>query len=143
MAYDAEKPIPQGYRVEERVRKGPLIAGAIVMGVPYAVGLQVAAADGFPNHSYWLIVPGIGPVLTMTTREDRCNGTRAEAGDCLGDAAINMLLVFDSLLQTTGAVLMAVGVFAKKKVLVREQATLYVGPRPVGSGYGAGVWGEL
>ncbi len=95
MPYDPEKPIPPGYKVEERVRKGAVIAGAIVMGVPYAIGVNVAAASGFENKSYWLLIPGIGPFLTLSTRDDACddrNDTGEEAADCLGDIFLTMLL---------------------------------------------------
>ena len=146
MPYDETKSIPQGYRVEERIRRGPVIAGAIVLGVPYVLGLNVAAAEGFDNHSYWLLVPGFGPFLTLGTRDDACNeqaNSANNAGDCLGDALIDSVLVMDGIMQTAGGVLLLVGALDKKKVLVREQAALGFGPRRVGTGYGVGLWGEL
>lgn len=151
MPYDPEKPIPPGYKVEERVRKGAVISGAIILGVPYVIGLNSAAAAGFENKSYWLIVPGIGPFLTLSTRDDSCdedpNNSSKEAADCLGDVFINMLLVLDGLMQTAGGVVLTVGLTAKKQWLVREQApaaSWRLAPMRVGrQGQGFGVIGTF
>lgn len=146
MPYDPEKPIPQGYKVEERVRKGAVIAGAIVAGVPYAIGLQVAAASGFENKSYWLLVPGIGPFVLIGAREKACERNEKSgenAAECLGDAFLVMALVADGLMQTAGGVVLTVGLTAKKKVLVREQARLELAPVRVGTGHGLGLRGTF
>jgi len=147
MPYDETKATPPGYRIEERTRRGPIIAGAIVGGIPYVIGVNVAAASGFENHSYWLIVPGAGPFLTLATRDDSCDNTNDNTSndglECLGDVFITMFLVIDGLMQTTGAVLVGIGVGAKKKWLVRDQNALHVGPRRVGTGYGLGAEGRF
>lgn len=146
MPYDPEKPIPQGYQVEERVRKGAVISGAIIAGVPYAIGVQVAAASGFDNKSYWLLVPGLGPFLTLSTRNDACD-ERDSDGDrpleCLGDVFLSMMLVLDGLMQTGGGVALTVGLTAKKKVLVRQQTSLRLAPMRVGRSHGLGVVGSF
>jgi hypothetical protein len=146
MAYDPEKPIPPGYKIEERVRKGAVISGAIIGGVPYVLGLNIAAASGFDNKSYWLVVPGVGPFLTLATRHDDCDERDAD-GDrplaCLGDVFLSMLLVLDGLMQTGGGVALTVGLTAKKKVLVREQAAVRIAPMRVGRAHGLGVVGSF
>jgi hypothetical protein len=146
MPYDETKATPPGYHIEERARKGPIIAGAIVGGIPYVIGVNVAAASSFENHSYWLLVPGAGPFLTMATRDDSCDNTNDSSGDgleCLGDVFITMFLVIDGLMQTTGAVLIGIGVGATKKWLVRDPAALHIGPRRIGTGYGLGAEGRF
>jgi hypothetical protein len=146
MPYDETKGIPPGYRLEERVRKGMVISGAIVLGVPYVIGINVAAAANFENHSYWLLVPGVGPFLTLATRDDSCNedGTAGEAVDCIGDAFVRFYLVLDGIMQMTGGTLFLLGVTQTKQVLVRQDVTLRVAPRPIGqSGYGLGVIGTF
>jgi hypothetical protein len=147
MAYDEMKPIPPGYKVEERARRGPIIAGSIVLGIPYVLGLWAAAAADFRNHSYWLVVPAIGPMLTLWTRDDACNedadDTNSDAGDCIGDAFLGTFLVLDALMQTAGGAVLIYGVASTKKVLVREGAEWSVGPRKVGTGHGFGISGTF
>ena len=146
MAYDPEKPIPPGYKIEERVRKGAVISGAIIGGVPYVLGLNIAAASGFDNKSYWLVVPGVGPFLTLATRHSACDERDADGTAplaCFGDFVLSMLLVLDGMMQTGGGVALTVGLTAKKKVLVREQAAVRVAPMRVGRTHGLGVVGSF
>jgi hypothetical protein len=147
MPYDESKGVPAGYHIDERVRKGPIIAGSIVAGVPYLIGVNIAAASGFENHSYWLLVPGIGPLLTMATR-DKCesqSGTTSsnDSVDCVGDALLAMVLIIDGLMQTTGVVLFGVGIGSTKKVLVRDKAALHLRPHRFQTGYGLAVDGTF
>lgn len=131
--------IPPGYTVEERVRRGPIIAGSIVFGVPYVLGLLAASADDFPNQSGWLAVPVVGPWVTLVSREETCtNGYDDDSDyynyDCTD--GVQTLLVLDALMQTTGAALFIWGVSSTKKVLVRDDVALTLTPARVGSGYG-------
>ncbi len=130
--------IPPGYTVEERVRRGPIIAGSIVFGVPYVLGLLAASADDFPNQSGWLAVPVVGPWVTLVSREDTCDGASYDDGDYGYDCTdgVQTLLVLDALMQTTGAALFIWGVSSTKKVLVRDDAAWSLTPARVGSGYG-------
>lgn len=132
--------VPPGYTVEERVRRGPIIAGSIVFGVPYMLGLLTASADDFPNHSGWLAVPVVGPWVTLVSREETCDaGFDYEDEveyECRGTDPVQTLLVLDALMQTTGAVLFVWGVSSSKKVLVRDDVAWSLTPARVGSGYG-------
>src|SRR5882724_1355852 len=74
-------PVPAGYHVEERPRRGLVIAGTIVLAVPYGLGLAVAGGQNFPNSTGWLIVPGIGPWLTLASRH--------KSGACSTGSSIN------------------------------------------------------
>ncbi len=146
MPYDPEKPIPPGYELEERVRKGAVISGAIVLGVPYVLGLHIAAASGFENKSYWLVVPGLGPFLTLATRDDACERRDPQDDpdlECAGDVLISTVLVMDGLMQAAGGIVFAVGMTAKRQVLVRKQTSLRVIPMSIGRARGLGLVGSF
>jgi hypothetical protein len=53
------------------------------------------------------------------------------------------VLVFDGLMQATGAVLFIWGVSSKKKSYVRDDIALSLRPARVGSGYGVGAVGTF
>jgi len=134
--YEEGQPIPQGYYLEEGVRRGPIIAGIIVLAVPYALGFSVASALNFEDSTAWLVVPVVGPWITLATREDVCD---PDSTYCDDDRAIRTLLVLDGLVQGTGAALLLWGMTSKTKRLVRQDAALQIGPRRVGTGYGIGA----
>ena len=146
--YREGDPIPPGYRLEETVRKGPIIAGAIVLGVPYVIGLSVASQRGFENESHWLAVPGLGPWMTLAAR-DGCDDDRSsndeddDLADCVGDVLLGTVLTLDGLMQATGSVLLIVGLTSKKEVLVREDLALTVRPIRIGRGHGLGISGTF
>jgi hypothetical protein len=136
--------VPPGYHVEERVRRGMVIAGAITLGVPYLIGLSFASAADFENSSGWLAVPALGPWLTMAFREDQCDEVQESYGDCVGDSFLRVWLTIDGLAQTAGAILLLVGIADKKPRLVADEtAKIVITPRRVGSGYGLGIQGTF
>jgi hypothetical protein len=98
------------------VRRGPVIAKAVVMGVPYVLGLSVASEGNFPNGSGWLVIPGVGPWITLAAR-DECQPTSTEF--CTDDG-VRTLLILDALMQTAGATLLIVGIAVPKSQLVRN-----------------------
>lgn len=70
MDYD-DGPIPPGYRVTSRVRKGLIIGGAVSFGVLYVLSVLVADAakgDSYNDNSYLksLYIPAIGPFIAMS-----------------------------------------------------------------------------
>src|SRR5207248_3193025 len=74
-------PIPAGYHVESRPRRGLLIGGAVILGVPYVLGLSIASGEDFPNRTGWLVVPGVGPWITLATRHRAgCGGSDSCTG---------------------------------------------------------------
>ena len=125
-----------------------VIAGAITLGVPYVIGLSFASSADFPNATGWLIVPGAGPWLALAFRE-KCDsetftsGTSSETVDCVFDPVVTTYLVIDGLAQTTGAILLLVGIAYKRQRLVRDEVALLVRPARVGTGYGVGVTGTF
>lgn len=144
--YRSGDKLPEGYHIEQRPTTGLLIAGYIVTGVPYAVGLLIALAAGFDNKSPWLLLPVVGPWITLGTRERACN----EIGDsgfdsayCFGDRTTEWLLGIDGVIQAIGGSLVALGFIVTRSYAVRDQVSYFVVPSPVGSGYGLKAVGWL
>ena len=140
--------IPQGYHLEERPRNGLIISGALVTGIPWAIGLAGVSSANFPNSSGWLVVPALGPWLTLAARHDS-GCTYNNSSDVCFDDGLNALartaLVFDGLVQTAGAVLFIIGVSSKKQVLARDfTGHLQLTPAPIGrQGAGAFLSGDF
>jgi hypothetical protein len=137
--------IPPGYHLEDRPRQGFVAAGYIVTAVPYAIGLLAAVSADFANHSGWLVVPFVGPWLTLGRRENACVG-RAESaqddGDCWTDLVMAPLIM-DGIVQTIGGTFLAIGYLATKEWVVRDDLAYVVVPAPIGSGYGLRVAGTI
>ncbi len=140
-------PIPTGYHLEERPRKGLIISGALLTGIPWAIGLAAVSGSNFPNSSGWLAVPALGPWLTLLARHDSTCGY--DGNNVCIDDGLNSLartaLVFDGLVQTAGAVLFIVGVASPAKVVARDFAsTLRFTPAPLGrQGMGGFLTGQF
>ncbi len=127
--------------VEERARRGPVIAGAVVFGVPYVLGLAVASTENFPNSTGWLVVPALGPWITLAARHrsgfEGC--TDAVFSSCNNDdSTTRTFLVLDGLTQATGAILFIYGLSSTKKVMARNfVGSLHLAPARIGrDGYG-------
>jgi hypothetical protein len=142
--------VPTGYHVEERARKGLIISGALLTGIPWAIGLAGVSSANFPNHSGWLVLPVLGPWLTLATRhQSRCTSDGySDSSICIDDDTNGLArtaLVFDGLVQGTGAVLFIVGISSKSQVLTRDLgAHLHLSPASIGhQGYGGFVYGEF
>jgi hypothetical protein len=117
--------IPWGYHREERARKGEIISGAILFGVPYlystffaALGEDLSSSTGGSNPVGWLYLPVLGPFIEIKNSPS---------------AAVNEVLVLDGLAQGIGAALFLHGINAPRPILVRNDlALLGVTPTPVG-----------
>ncbi len=143
LAYHEGMTIPQGYHLESTVRRGPVIAGAIVLGVPYVAGMATAAAANYANSSAWLAIPVAGPWLTLGIRNHTC--PKNDAGCDAGEFLARFFLVLDAIMQTTGGALFIWGVADKKERLVRDDVVRIIGVAPtrIGSGYGVGLLGSF
>lgn len=144
-------PIPPGYHLETRARRGLVIAGAVVTGVPWALSVTFAGGSDFPNHSGWLLVPGLGPWLTLLTRNQTrdCSSSSSSSNDGdVCDAGIKTLLILDGLMQTAGSIMFIAGVASPKTLVVRDfvgsNLNLHFNPAPIGRhGYGAVLSGSF
>jgi hypothetical protein len=126
-------PVPPGYHPSTRIRKGPVIAGAILFGVFYLFSTLVAAggADSNPggsNPEAALWVPGIGPFIQMP-------GTSTTTG--------TWLLAVDGLVQTAGLAMLVYGIASPRPVLVRNDLGVRFAPRPMALGRNGGGLGVV
>jgi hypothetical protein len=149
LPYHPGEPIPPGYRHEKRPRTGLIIAGAVVTGVPYILGLSIASASKYSNAGGYLAIPAIGPWITLAVRDDHScidyssySGTVYANGSCAEDVVVKTFLVMDALIQTTGAILFVIGVSSDRDVVIRQDlAKLHLAPLHFNHGYGLGVSG--
>jgi hypothetical protein len=142
-----EEKVPPGYRVEERARRGPLIAGAIVGGLGYGLGVLAAGGDDFENQKGWLLLPVVGPWITLGARDDSCpkdaSGECCTEPGCPGSFA-GPALVFDGLMQGAGALLIVIAFAAPQRWAVRETESSVVVVPQLGSGrLGLSISGTL
>ena len=117
-------PIPWGYHREERVRKGEVISGSIVFGVPYlysaffaAVGADAYGSSGESNKLGWLYLPVLGPFLELTE---------------FHSSTLDYLWIIDGVAQALGAALVIHGMTSPRPVLVRNDLALSVMPARLG-----------
>ncbi|MEO7037843.1 MAG: hypothetical protein ABI548_28005 [Polyangiaceae bacterium] len=143
-------PIPPGYHVEERSRRGLVIAGIVVLAVPYGLGLAGAGGGNFPNSSGWLVLPVLGPWLNLASRKSGtgCSSSNSDFVGCSDsgtDDAVRTLLILDGLLQVGGAVMLTVGLASPTKTIVRDfVGSLHFTPSPIGrDGYGGFLTGKF
>jgi hypothetical protein len=141
LAFHAGKSIPAGYHHDTRLRKGPLIAGAVVLGVPYVLGAAIAAGGNYANKSAFLLIPAVGPWLTLGIRDHSC--APDDAGCDASEAVARTFLVLDAIMQTTGTAFLIWGIADQKDVLVRDDVVFSVAPTKIGSGYGVGLFGSF
>jgi hypothetical protein len=120
-----------------------VIAGAITAGVPYLLGLLVASSENFSNKRGFLVVPGVGPWLTLLTRDSTCDRD-LPISECTEDFSTRLILTIDGMLQTGGALLVAYGVFNPKRRYVLENVgALRFSPRLYPGGVGLGASGKF
>jgi hypothetical protein len=134
LPYEDGEPIPPGYRLVQRRRRGLIIAGSIVTGVPWVLGVSAATAADFGDHSGLLVVPVLGPWLMLATDDLRGTSKAGERG----------LLVFDGLAQAAGGAMFLAGMFVPRVRLVRTDVVVSVVPLELGHGaHGLGAVGRF
>jgi hypothetical protein len=160
MRYVEGRPIPPGYHMESRPKKGLVIAGPIVFGVPYIFSASVAASSRY-SPDRWLYLPVIGPFADLAARaSQQCTSNTVQVGpgqtdtteSCIDDSGARFTLMLDGLMQTAGATMLILGLALPTHLLVRDDAP-YTGstashfawtirPKTMGrTGYGLGVDG--
>ena len=141
-------PVPAGYHVEERPRRGLVIGGALTLGIPWVLGVALASGSDFSNKSGWLVVPVLGPWINIAARtpDTYCSGYGTNA-TCVKevDNGYRTLLILDGLTQAAGAVMLIYGLASPKKVIARDfVGNLHFTPAPMGRlGYGGVLSGEF
>lgn len=111
MSYTEGRPIPPGYRLEERMRRGLAIAGIATLGGAYLISLgSVAVVDD--EGSTVLLIPVAGPFLALETTETT------------NDETAKAILLFDGAAQAIGTIMMIAGFVTSSTVLVRNDQAL-------------------
>lgn len=147
------RPIPAGYHLETRARKGLVVAGPIVFGVPYFLSLSTAASSGY-QPDRWLYAPVVGPFVDLANRKEDCTISPGFNGgnnyNCGDDSVARFFLMFDGLMQVSGVAMLIFGLALPQQVLVRDDAPFVgsksktfawsIAPQTFGrSGYGVGM----
>ncbi len=116
--YQEGWPIPPGYHVESRPRKGLVWSGAAVFGSFYLLPLLITA-DKNPAAP-WLLVPIAGPQLFAShqTCEAPCD-----------DIGMPIMMMMFTAGQVAGAALLTAGLLAQKRWVVADAATDVRTPR--------------
>jgi hypothetical protein len=105
-----------GYHLEENPRKGLVISGAVVFGVPYFLSVTVGLSSS-NSADRWLLVPVFGPLATLAARSNKCT----DDVSCVFEPVIRIYLAFDFVTQATGALLFSLGFALPKKEFVIDQ----------------------
>ncbi len=107
--FDFERPIPLGYTMVHRKRKGLLIGGGVSFGVSYGISVLSAAigedVSSGSNEAASMWIPVAGPFLQMTQTDS---------------ATLRVFLFGLGAAQTAGAIMLYYGLTTKKRVLVRN-----------------------
>ncbi len=142
--------MPAGYHVEERAQRGLIIGGSLMLGIPWALGVSIASGDNFSNHSGWMVVPALGPWITLAARENSkvCYpGSTGSSPTCFEevDTGTRTMLVLDGITQVVGTVMLVYGLASPKKVITRDfVGSLHFTPAAMGRlGYGGVLTGEF
>lgn len=114
--YRSNRGAPEGYVLSDEPRRGLIVAGVSVVGAAYFTGLLVAGvADDFPNQSGYLVIPVLGPWITLAARDNRY------CGDSLcPDDAVKRALTIDGIFQAIGTGLVVTGLVWTRPVWLRE-----------------------
>ncbi len=140
-------PVPAGYHVEERAQRGLIIGGTLVLGIPWVLGVTIASGYDFSNQSGWLIVPALGPWITLASRHKdvNCDFVGTSGVNCSEDNSVRTVLILDGLTQAAGAIMLVYGLASPKKVMARDfVGSLHFTPAPMGKlGYGGVLTGQF
>jgi hypothetical protein len=111
LPYDEGQPVPPGYHVEERSRRGLVIAGTVTFGSAYLISIlgassAVSSDENSADDFAPLFIPVAGPFITLGT-----------ADDADGAAPI---FILDGIAQVGGLALLIAGLAAQESILVRN-----------------------
>jgi len=123
--YQEGNPVPVGYHVESRVRRGMVVGGSISFGIMYffsALTAAVGSDAGVNNQALW--IPGIGPFIQIAN-----SNSSTERFFC----------GFDGLIQSAGIAMLVYGIASPKTVLVRNDLGLVIRPMPFTVRNGGGM----
>jgi len=137
--FDHNRPVPEGYTLVHRTRKGLLVGGGVTFGVTYGISLLVAAVGedtkNCDTYDYYdstssgsctnevaaMAIPVAGPFIQIANTDS---------------AVAKLFLAGLGGAQVAGAIMLYYGLTTKKPVLVRNDlvGSLQVSPL-IGSGH--------
>lgn len=134
MDYEDGDPVPAGYHVETKIRKGLFIGGVVTFGALYFVTALTAATIDSANTNIDdykpLYIPAVGPFITVGTAGSRGVGT--------------FILVVDGVAQSAGLAMAIAGLAAQQTQLVRNDiGKMHVVPLVSPTVAGLGIMGTL
>jgi len=146
LPYRDGEPIPAGYELRSRPRLGLVIAGAVVGGAAYGFAVMGAVDDRFENKEGFLLVPVLGPWLTIGAGGADDGSCRPEATECLprDNRTKRFVLGLDGVLQAAGAIMLTTGIVFPRQRLERSETSVSLLPAAWGEGrYGAVLVGAF
>jgi hypothetical protein len=117
--------VPTGGRVVTTRAFSALAFGGVLLGGAWLPSVIVAASSSV-DANHWLYVPVVGPWIAYGTR-DAC-APAVDPRPCLNDAGERIGIIADGVLQSTGAVLLVVGLPSSAEVRWGKQARVRIGP---------------
>jgi hypothetical protein len=132
LPYKEGDPIPPGYEVSSRPRRGLIIGGAVTLGTTWLLSVLTASiveSIGRENPLWPLYLPVVGPFIAIGTAESEGVGT--------------LYLVIDGVAQAGGLAMIIAGFAAPETRLERKgDFSINVTPMPMGmQGGGLGLVG--
>ena len=98
----------------------------MIIASAYGLGLVATAGESqsFPNSTGWLVVPVLGPWITLAARhqDQYCSGS-GNFLDCEStddNNSTRTVLALDGVTQAVGAALLIYGLASPKKVIARD-----------------------
>jgi hypothetical protein len=134
LPYKEGDPIPPGYEISSRPRRGLIIGGAVTLGTTWLLSVLTASfVDSFgrTNPLWPLYIPVVGPFIAIGTAESEGAGTA--------------YLVIDGIAQAGGLAMIIAGFAAAETRLERkDDFSFHVTPLPMGKHAGGlgfvGTW---
>ncbi|HVY45214.1 MAG TPA: hypothetical protein VHB21_05005, partial [Minicystis sp.] len=138
MDYDEGEPIPAGYHLATRARKGLVITGGVLFGTFWLFSaLGAAIANDTGDRNAWpFYVPAVGPFIALATE-----GQTRQL-----ESSLTFAYVLDGLIQTGGLAMFVGGLAFPSTKLVRNDigatkprglfADVTIRPAPVSLGDG-------
>jgi hypothetical protein len=132
--WEPGQPIPYGYHAENRVRKGPIIAGSVLFGVFYGLSSFSASvgqdSSTGTNRLESLYIPVVGPFAQLFQTHSSATG--------------DYFLIVDGGAQAAGVILFIYGMTSPRPLLVRNDLAFTVAPMKLGrDGNGFGFVGRF
>ena len=121
--------MPPGYHLEERPRKGLVIAGAVVFGTTYFLSAAIGMSSKNTDDR-WLLVPVFGPFLDLGARGNNCTTSSSTTACDALETVVRFYLALDGVVQGAGGLLLISGFVFPKKEFVSD--TYYGGVRGPG-----------